>query len=107
MRARSNTLDLEWRNRNTNEDKTCKLCNIETETLGHFLLNCYKLQDIRNAFSSFQLPRIEDNLELLKEFLLFENKYDVKPHLYIDLLFNLWQARTNFLKLEDESFYGF
>ena len=107
MRARSNTLDLEWRNRNTNENKTCKLCNLEIETLSHFLLNCYILQDIRNSCSPFQLPRIENDLELLKELLLFENKYGIKPHFYIDLLCNLWQAGTNFLKLEDASFYGF
>ena len=68
MQARSNTLDLGWRNRNSNSDKICKLCNLEIETLTHFLLNCHKLHDIRNSYAPLQLPQPEGNLELLKEF---------------------------------------
>ena len=107
MQARSNTLDLGWRNRNANNDKICKLCNLEIETLAHFLLYCYKLQDIRKSYVPLQLPQPEDNLELLKEFLLFENKFDEKPIVFIDLLFKMWQFRMNLLKLEDTSFSGF
>ena len=107
MQARSNTLDLGWRNRNSNSDKICKLCNLEIETLTHFLLNCHKLQDIRNSYAPLQLPQPEDNLELLKEFLLLDNKFDEKPIVFIDLLFKMWKFRMNLLKLEDTSFYGF
>ena len=107
MRARSNTLDLGWRNRNASDDKICKLCNLEIESLSHFLLNCYKLQEIRESYTPFQFPQPEHNLDLMKEFLLFENKYGNETVFYVDLLFKLWQARTNLLKLEDNSFYGF
>ena len=38
FRARTNTLDLQWRKRFIGEDTKCKLCQEEEKTLEHFLL---------------------------------------------------------------------
>ena len=48
--ARSNILRLDWRNRFTGGQTTCRLCGIEEETLEHFITKCRELENIRNRY---------------------------------------------------------
>ena len=56
MRARGDALNIFWRRTNP-QDKICKLCNREEETLKHFILDCPMLQNQRNRYILLQLPR--------------------------------------------------
>ena len=47
IRARVNTLDLNWRKRFKNEDTRCERCHYEIEDLEHFPLHCNPYSDIR------------------------------------------------------------
>ena len=87
MRARSNTLNLAWRDWSLNASKNCKLCNDEIETMKHFLLDCPALQSFRNAFICLQLPRNMDENSIITEILLLSNVYDYPPIYYIDMLY--------------------
>ena len=50
MMARSNTLPLKWRNFSNREDIICDSCNSSEETTVHFLIDCFKLQEVGNEF---------------------------------------------------------
>ena len=45
LKTRSNTLELECGPWGTEEEKICKMCYEETESLTHFLVGCDSLQD--------------------------------------------------------------
>ena len=47
FRARSNTLELNDRNRLKNMDTKCELCDNENEDLTHFLIDCKKFDHLR------------------------------------------------------------
>ena len=49
FQARSNTLPLNSRKRFTNKITNCSLCEVENETLVHFLLKCPVLSEVRNG----------------------------------------------------------
>ena len=97
MRARSNTLELGWRNWSSDETKICKMCNLEVETLQHFLLDCNALQCYRNKYTCLQLPRKMDTRDILCEILIFKNVYEESPYYYVDMIDNLWRARKGIL----------
>ena len=98
MRARSNTLNLAWRDWSLNASKNCKLCNVEIETMKHFLLDCPALQSYRNEFICLQLPRNMDENSIITEILLLTNVYDYPPIYYIDMLYYVWRKRKEILE---------
>ena len=98
MRARADALNLNWR-RSIQNDKTCKLCQINDETLKHFLLDCTKLQTTRNRFIELQLPRIQNDDKIINKLLMFEIDNDSDPDTYADIILQLWQHRK---KLTEE-----
>ena len=97
MRARSNTLDLAWRDWSLNASKNCKLCDGEIETLKHFLLECPALQIYRNEYTCLQLPRNMDENSIITEILLLSNEYDFTPIYCIDMIFYIWKKRKEIL----------
>ena len=97
MKARSNTLDLRWREWATNEEKICKLCNKQIETLQHFLLDCDNLQSCRNKYIELQLPRIEDNLAIIIKILLLGKETKINEIYFIDMLHDMWVNRKKLL----------
>ena len=97
MRARSNTLNLAWRDWTLNASKNCKLCNGEIETLKHFLLDCPVLQKYRNEYIHLQLPRNLDENLLITEILLLSNDFDCPPEFYVEMLFYIWKKRKEIL----------
>ena len=65
MRARSNTLSLGWRKFGMEEEKKCKLCQKEEETLEHFLVECIKLQETRSRYIELQRPNTENRKNIM------------------------------------------
>ena len=98
MRARSNTLNLAWRDWSLNASKNCKLCDGEIETLKHFLLDCPALQIYRNEYICLQLPRNTDENSIITEILLLSYEYDYPPIYYIDMIFYVWKKRNEILE---------
>ena len=93
MKARADCLELEWRVRNTEVEKICKLCNIEIETLKMVILTCNILQEFRNQYIHLQLPSNRESSELLKITLLFDKDKNYNYEYFIDLLHRLWGKR--------------
>ena len=102
IRARSNTLNLAWRDWSLNASKNCKICDNEIETLKHFLIDCSALQKFRNEYICLQLPRNVDENSLIMEILLLSNHYNIPSIYYVDMLFYIWNKRKEMLeKLTD------
>lgn len=65
VRGRTNTLNLNWRNKFQNKPEECPCCGHESETLQHFLLECPENYDIRNDTTlSIQLPDADTDTKL-------------------------------------------
>ena len=50
LRARLNTLNLNWRKEHTGGHSNCPCCDSEIETLEHFLLFCASYSEVRQKF---------------------------------------------------------
>ena len=96
FQARTNTLPLNSRNRHSNEDTTCQLCNNEEENLEHFILRCPELSEERGQIKSLQQPYIEEESKVIIDFLFDDSSImEVKKgHLY-----RLWQSRKKRLMI--------
>ena len=98
FRARTNTLDLQWRKKITNEDTTCQLCGKEEETLDHFILDCEKLNDVRSECLILAKPQMENRESILKSFLFFRLDSDTCVTKYKKTLYKLWKTRKECMK---------
>ena len=94
-RARTNTIKLEEHKGRgiKGYNKTCKLCNEETEDLVHFIAKCKKLEEIRNyELLDNNIINPEDRMRKL----LFRNNrcYEVGK-----MIKELWTQRRKLLKI--------
>ena len=64
FRLKTNTVNLNDRNRFKAEDVKCKICDYEIEDLVHFVVKCEALQNLRQKIFILQLPQEEDKEEL-------------------------------------------
>ena len=99
MKARSDTLQLGWREFGMDDTKICKMCNSEIETLAHFLLECQELQETRKNYIELQRPLIEDKNKLMARMLLMED--EGKTEYYLNMMEEIWKERERKLKTED------
>ena len=97
MRARSNTLKLKWRNWGLHENKICDLCLSEIETLDHFLIECPKLQIVRQQYVELQRPTNLNRNEIMAMILLLKKYTDQSDIYFIDMIYNLWNERNKML----------
>ena len=104
FRARTNTLDLQWRKRFTNDDTLCILCKREEETLDHFILRCEKLNSVRSEHIPELRPQAENSEIIIKRLLLFQVESDESILKNKKSLFKLWKEREKKIKeLEPEN----
>ena len=96
MNARANTLKLGWRSYLHDDNSLCQLCSAQVETLEHFLIDCHKLQHIRQKYILLQRPEIENKVCTLKTLLLFDEEID-EYGTCIDAVYNLWKEREKLL----------
>ena len=55
FKARSNCLQLGWRNRFQGGEIVCRMCGAEEETLEHFILECPSYLDIRLEYEMSEM----------------------------------------------------
>ena len=96
MKARADALKLNWRNHRDEANKICDLCKEQIETLEHFLIDCNKLQLIRNKFSILQRPMNNNKESIISKLLLLDFEDD-NVNYYINILSQLWITRNNIL----------
>ena len=96
FRARTNTLQLNDRNRHRNKEIHCEACgNLEEkEDLYHFMLHCPAYIKERSTIQQLQQPYIEDEKQILGTFLFEKTHIDKKK----EDLYQLWRARQRRLK---------
>ena len=94
MKARSDTLRIGWREFGTEEEKICKLCKKEEETLEHFIMDCDELQECRKKFIELQRPSIENKKDIMAKVLMMEGVEDR----YLDIMDDLWKEREAKMK---------
>ena len=94
IKARTDTLELNWRNKHKGKDVKC-ICNYEEETLEHFLLDCEIYSEIRKKYNFMQQPYIENRKELLANILIFQ--VDIKSEIEIrkSYILNIWRTRKS------------
>ena len=100
MKARSNTLNLEWKSWGTDEEKICKLCNEENEDMEHFLIKCNSLQQLRQQYLELQRPNYEQMDDIINRLLIFTETRTVKIEENINFLYKMWMKRK---KLRNET----
>ena len=89
FRARSNSLELFWRNVFSGGDVSCKLCNRDVnESLEHFIGECEGLVGIRNSYGV--------NGAKIEEILQFNGNIDVS--ISKQFLTAAWGARQSIIK---------
>ena len=93
MKARSNTLKLNWREFGTESAKICKLCSEGIETLEHFLIDCDRLQELRSRYLELQRPIVQNKNDLMASVLLLGSVGDGEAEYYMELLWSLWRKR--------------
>ena len=98
FQARTNSLPLEDRKRHESKETTCRLCGEETEDLGHFILICTKLSEIRSQISPLQRPYISDKSYILKTFVFDTEEDHDGMERRKEWLYQLWRARKKVLK---------
>ena len=97
LQARSDTLKLGWRD--FEGDKMCKICNdSQIETLTHFILDCPKLQMIRNKQIMLQLPRIQNHASIMKIILLHGKECNDTTNSMLNLIQELWSYRNKLIQ---------
>ena len=70
-RARTDTLDLNDKNKHKGKDTTCLACGLENESLEHFLLHCNHYEQIRRDYFFLFRPYREDTEWTMADILLF------------------------------------
>lgn len=90
FRARTNTLQLNWRNRFTGGDENCDLYKEGIETLEHFLIDCIDLQPVREKYITREI-----NIEKILLFIETDQsnqEHTIEKHTrYIE---ELWNTRN-------------
>ena len=91
FKARANCLDLngkKWK-----ENKSCLMCGGEKEDIGHFILHCKYLSELRVHAFALQYPIRQHDSETLQLFLFDEEETDRKK----DVLLKMWKCREKFI----------
>ena len=92
FRARSNTLELNDRNRFKNQNTMCELCEKEKEDLIHFIIDCKKLEHLRDE--DIVKKYDDENKEQRVGKMLFENE-DMEKKKMIE---KMWKYRKGKIK---------
>ena len=95
-KARTNTLQLNDRNRHTNKEINCMVCDKdEKEDIYHFMLHCTAYNEERSHSTKLQQPYIEIDEDILGHFLFNTEDIEEKK----ELLFSIWKRRQLQMKI--------
>ena len=95
-KAKSNTLQLNDRNRHTNKTINCMVCDKdEKEDIYHFILHCTLYKQKRSNSTHLQQPLYRMNEDILGHFLFDKEDIEEKKK----LLFAIWKRRQHQMKI--------
>ena len=96
FRARTNTLQLNDRNRHSNKETNCLNCGHQSivETIEHFILDCTTYNSERQQFIELQQPYNENKDKVIGQFLFSKVNLEKKK----EGLFQMWKKRERQLK---------
>merc|ERR1711972_190554 len=94
FKSRTNTLQLGWRKKYTNEDTICKLYNKNDETLEHFITECEALAQTRSQ-AEIYIEYKQDNKFTLDNILFPKENIQNGMENTKKLLTKLWNTRQN------------
>ena len=94
-KARTNTLQLNDRNRHVNKETHCMVCGdvYKKEDIYHFLLHCEKYKAERQHLPDLQQPYIADEDRIIGILLFDRVNIEKKETLYL-----MWKRRTSLMK---------
>ena len=94
-KARSNTLQLNDRNRHTNKEIHCLVCDTDDkEDIYHFMLHCTAYKEQRSQSIHLQQPYLEIDQNTVGQFLCDKENIEEKK----ELLFTIWKIRQHEMK---------
>ncbi len=97
IRARTNTLKLNWRNRFTGEEERCPGCE-DQETLEHFLLHCKEYAAIRSKIVCLQQPYPENTASITARILILTTNHHNQIQESEKYLIEIWKQRKLIIK---------
>ena len=97
FKARSNTLNLNIQKRHQKGDTSCILCEEEKEDLVHFIVNCSKLEDIRDE--EIFKESYDENREQMVGKILHNNE---KIETVKNMLEEMWKYRSKMKKEKEK-----
>ncbi len=102
VRGRTNSLNLNWRNRFQNKSEQCPCCDCETETLEHFILDCKEYSDIRQNHSTLtHNTENQDRNNIIANILVFEKDLMTEEiENRKEYMIKIWKRRQS--KIEEE-----
>ena len=96
FQAKTNCLRL--RDRAREDSKECRICAQGDEDLMHFMLHCSELANIRSRRIELQKPHIENEEEVVGDYLF---KKENQPH-KMATLYDMWKRRMYLLRRMDQ-----
>ena len=100
FRARSNTLELNARNRFKNLETKCELCENENEDLQHFLVECKGLEHLREK--EIMTKGYDEDKEKMVGKILFENQEIEITKGMIEKMWKFRKTKQNKTKTEEK-----
>ena len=96
FRARINALQLGDRNRHTNKETHCQICEGENikEDILHFMLHCPVYKEERHRVIELQQPYFDNEEEIIGSFLFNKENTEQKK----EVLYQMWKKRDCKLK---------
>ena len=96
FRARINALQLGDRNRHTNKETHCQICEDENikEDILHFMLHCPAYKEERHRVIELQQPYFDNEEEIIGSFLFNKENTEQKKQ----VLYQMWKKRDCKLK---------
>ena len=94
FKARSNTLNVNLKNRHRGGSTICNFCKDVEESLEHFVMLCPEFAEIRQNCVELQQPYEEDHNQVLGKFLFKEDNIENKK----DISYRMWLKRDKVIK---------
>ena len=89
-KATTNTLQLNDRNRHTNQEIHCLVCDTyDTVDIYHFMLHCTAYEVQRSQSIHLQQPHLESDQNTVGQFLFDKENIEEKN----ELIFTIWKRR--------------
>ena len=98
VKARTDTLNLNWRMRHSGRDEACICGSADSESMEHFILECIIYNEIRRKYTFIQRPYVQDTKRLIADILLFLNPSEDQIKERKSFMLEIWNERQKKIK---------